>query len=126
MGLLSRLKGGKSSGENDESSMAKLEAQMNVEGLKLGAVKVPEFRCPNPKCKMHSIYTEPVMQMIGRNAAWGFIGIARQQRYICLNPKCPSYYKTTGTRFKQSSVGGLVMTHPFSQVCDENPFRIHL
>ena len=98
--------------------------QMEVDAIKLAAVPVPGKKCP--VCGNKSIFTEPAIPAVIRPALWSFMLMTRKPRFVCLNPGCDAAYQTTKTRFTVNSIGDLVMTHPFSQVCKENPFRVHL
>ena len=98
--------------------------QVAKEALKLKCpppYPVEGVKCP--KCKAKYIFLEPLVPAMVRNTAVGLVGLVREQRYICLNPKCRASYVKTRTRFK-FKFGHLVMTHPFSSVTSENPFRI--
>lgn len=98
--------------------------QMEVDTIKLAAVPVPGKKCP--VCGNKSIFTEPAIPAVIRPAIWSYLMLTRKPRFVCLNPGCDASYQKTKTRFTVNSIGDLVMTHPFSQVCKENPFRIHL
>ena len=98
--------------------------QMEVDAIKLAAVPVPGKKCP--VCGNKSIFTEPAIPAVIRPALWSFMLMTRKPRFVCLNPGCDASYQKTKTRFTVNSIGDLVMTHPFSQICKENPFRIHL
>ena len=98
--------------------------QMGVDAIKLAAVPVPGKKCP--VCGNKSIFTEPAIPAVIRPAIWSYLLLTRKPRFVCLNPGCDASYQKTKTRFTVNSIGDLVMTHPFSQICKENPFRIHL
>lgn len=98
--------------------------QMEVDAIKLAAVPVPGKKCP--VCGNKSIFTEPAIPAVIRPAIWSYLMLTRKPRFVCLNPGCDASYQKTKTRFTVNSIGDLVMTHPFSQICKENPFRIHL
>ena len=98
--------------------------QMEVDAIKLAAVPVPGKKCP--VCGNKSIFTEPAIPAVIRPAIWSYLMLTRKPRFVCLNPGCDASYQKTKTRFTVNSIGDLVMTHPFSQVCKENPFRVHL
>lgn len=98
--------------------------QMEVDAIKLAAVPVPGKKCP--VCGNKSIFTEPAIPAVIRPAIWSYLLLTRKPRFVCLNPGCDASYQKTKTRFTVNSIGDLVMTHPFSQICKENPFRIHL
>ena len=98
--------------------------QMEVDAIKLAAVPVPGKKCP--VCGNKSIFTEPAIPAVIRPAIWSYLLLTRKPRFVCLNPGCDASYQKTKTRFTVNSIGDLVMTHPFSQVCKENPFRVHL
>lgn len=98
--------------------------QMEVDAIKLAAVPVPGKECP--VCGNKSIFTEPAIPAVIRPAIWSYLMLTRKPRFVCLNPGCDASYQKTKTRFTVNSIGDLVMTHPFSQICKENPFRIHL
>lgn len=118
MGLLSSLSGEKKAMSEDQAK------QMEGDATKLAAVPVPGKKCP--VCGNKSIYTEPAIPAVIRPAIWSYLLLTRKPRFVCLNPGCDASYQKTKTRFTVNSIGDLVMTHPFSQVCKENPFRIHL
>lgn len=118
MGLLSSLSGKKKAMSEDQAK------QMEGDATKLAAVPVPGKKCP--VCGNKSIYTEPAIPAVIRPAIWSYLLLTRKPRFVCLNPGCDAAYQTTKTRFTINAIGDLVMTHPFSQVCKENPFRIHL
>lgn len=98
--------------------------QMEVDAIKLAAVPVPGKKCP--VCGNKSIFTEPAIPAVIRPAIWSYLMLTRKPRFVCLNPGCDASYQKTKTRFTVNSIGDFVMTHPFSQICKENPFRIHL
>ena len=118
MGLLSSLSGKKKAMSEDQAK------QMEGDATKLAAVPVPGKKCP--VCGNKSIFTEPAIPAVIRPAIWSYLLLTRKPRFVCLNPGCDASYQKTKTRFTVNSIGDLVMTHPFSQICKENPFRIHL
>lgn len=118
MGLLSRLSGKKKVMSEDETK------QMQGDAKNLVAMPAMGKTCP--VCGNASIYTEPIAPATARPALWSFMLLTRKPRFVCLNPGCDASYQKTKTRFTVNSIGDLVMTHPFSQVCKENPFRVHL
>lgn len=108
----------------DKTGDKKIVMQVIKEAVKLKCpppYPIDGMKCP--KCRANYMFSEPIIPAMVRKTAVGLVGFVRDQRYICLNPKCRANYIKTRTRFKYKC-GQLVMTHPFSSVTSENPFRI--
>ena len=134
---------GKKNGKDYEK--IKAEAQVgkrrnskkpNTRAMVAKAKELKAMPCPYPRdcptCKQKSIFYEPVGPMAFRlmisyilsAITFGATPI-RKTRYVCLNPKCKSYYVTSGTRFIDNPIdfGGALLYSHLIQV-DKNPFRL--
>lgn len=101
-------------GKSKKPSLQKMKNTAKRYGFP--AVPMP-FPCPI--CKQNSLFSDSMMKNFGRvtifavGAAFGAIPankISTAPRFVCLNPRCKSYYVSTGDKFGEGVEGKGKMT----------------